>query len=615
MCGITGWVDWEVDLRNCGSIIDKMTDSMTNRGPDAKGIWLSTQAALGHRRLVVVDPIGGGQPMIRKWGNTTYVLVYNGELYNTVELRHKLMAKGHRFDSHSDTEVLLTSYIEWGASCVYHLNGIFAFAIWNEEEQRLFLARDRLGVKPLFYSKSGSSGFLFASEIKALLQHPEVTPQIDEVGLAEIFALGPMRTPGIGVFRGISELKPGYSLDYDRKGIRTTQYWKLHSEIHQDDEKTTIHHVRDLFKDTVERQLISDVPVCTLLSGGLDSSAITAFAAHELKRTGQETMDTYSVDYLDNDQYFQPNQFQPNSDAPWAKLVSEALKTQHHVVTIDTPQLVDALKMAVFARDLPGMADVDGSLYLFAKEIKKKATVALSGECADEIFGGYPWFHREHSLNADTFPWSRNFKERSSFLSQELISKIQPEIYIKERYLEALKEVPRLPGENPHDARIREMFYLNITRWMPTLLDRKDRMSMAASLEIRVPFCDHRLVEYAWNIPWKIKCLDGREKGILRTALQGVLPDKVLTRRKSPYPKTHHPAYLAATREWMLEILHDSDSPLHPFINVSKLREFALSDVSNIDMPWFGQLMNVPQLFAYFAQVHFWLKEYKVQIV
>ncbi|WP_372813088.1 asparagine synthase (glutamine-hydrolyzing) [Paenibacillus sp.] len=613
MCGITGWIDWNRDLTQHPSILVNMTDTLSLRGPDASGTWITPRCALGHRRLSVMDPANGSQPMTRKYGDNTFTVVYNGELYNAPELKRELEAKGHRFTTTCDTEVLLVSFIEWGRACVDRFNGIFAFAIWEDEEQTLFLARDRLGVKPLFYSHSPGR-LLFGSEPKAILAHPDFPAQINGEGLAEIFAVGPARTPGHGIYKNMHELKPGHLMVMDANGIQIRAYWKLESKPHEDDVDTTAATVHDLLKDTVIRQLASDVPICTLLSGGLDSSALTSFAAAYYKEQDLGTLHTYSIDYVDNDKHFKANVFQPNADAPWIKRMTEYLGTVHHYKEFDTPELVESLKTVVTARDMPGMADVDGSLYLFCREIKKDATVAISGEAADEIFGGYPWFHREQSLNADTFPWALATPDRVSLLAPDFVDWVKPEQYVHERYRQALSEVPRLAGENQQQNRMREMSYLNITRFMPTLLDRKDRMSMAVGLEVRVPFCDHRLVEYVWNIPWEIKTSGEREKGILRKALRGVLPEDVLGRKKSPYPKTHNPNYLAAVRSWVLEILNDSSSPLLQFIDVAKIRALAENDNGAFNLPWFGQLMTGPQLFAYLAQVDTWLRQYKVAI-
>ncbi|MEX2356669.1 MAG: asparagine synthase (glutamine-hydrolyzing) [Thermaerobacterales bacterium] len=612
MCGIAGWIDWQADLTHSRPVVAGMARTLTSRGPDAGGVWVSKNAALAHRRLIVIDPEGGAQPMVRQRGGKPVVLNYNGELYNTGDLRHQLEQLGHRFEGHSDTEVLLAAFLEWDHDAVERLNGIFAFALWDEGRKQLILVRDRLGVKPLFYARRGSS-LIFASELKGLLAHPLVEPVIDSGGLAEIFAIGPARTPGHGVFRGIEELKPGCMMVVDTDGARTRTYWSLESRPHTDDQETTSETVRELLRDTVERQLVSDVPICTLLSGGLDSSALTAFAALAYRRSDSGPIHTFSIDYADNDRYFRPSDFQPNADAPWVGKVADRYGTVHHPIVIDTPELVDALTDAMRARDLPGMADIDASLLLFCREIKKQATVALSGECADEVFGGYPWFHRQESLAAATFPWSLRLAERTRIFSGALTEAIHPESYVDERYRQALAEAPLLAGESPAAARIREIFHLSLFRWMPTLLDRKDRMSMAAGLEVRVPFCDHRLVEYAWNIPWDMKMTGDMEKGILRHALTGLLPDDVLKRRKSPFPKTHNPAYLTAVKDWVQEILADPNAPIRPLVDSGQVRQVA-EEAAHTRRPWFGQLMAGPQMLAYLGQINTWLREYRIRL-
>jgi len=613
MCGITGWIDWSHDLTKHSAALEQMTDTLAPRGPDASGTWITTHCALGHRRLSVIDPENGAQPMIRSVGDNTFVVVYNGELYNALELRRDLEQRGHRFTTTCDTEVLLVAYIEWGPAAIERFNGIFAFAVWDSAEQRLFAARDRVGVKPFFYSDANGL-FIFGSEPKAILAHPAFRAEVGADGLAEIFIIGPARTPGQGVYRNLTELKAGQCLTVDRSGTRVHTYWKLESRPHEEDVDATAAKVRELLSDTVERQLVSDVPVCTLLSGGLDSSALTALAVNYYDANGQGQIDTYSVDYVDNDKHFKAHAFQPNADAPWIERMTSHLGTRHHNISFDTPELAGALDDAMLARDLPGMADIDASLYLFCREIKKDATVAISGEAADEIFGGYPWFHREESLTANTFPWALASGMRADLLAPEIADWIKPLDYIEQRYAEAVAEVPHLAGEDETQRRMREMSYLNITRFMPTLLDRKDRMSMAVGLEVRVPFCDHRLVDYVFNIPWEIKTAGDREKGILRRALSGVLPEDVLTRKKSPYPKTHNPNYLEAVRSRLLDILGDSSSPLLKLINVERIRAIAESQDASSNLPWFGQLMSGPQLFAYLAQVDTWLRRYNVSI-
>ena len=614
MCGIAGWVDWEKDLSQHGPVVEAMTAPLAERGPDAGGTWLSAHCAFGHRRLAVVDLVGGVQPMVRRRGDRTYVLVYNGQLYNTDELRAELTARGHAFTTQSDTEVLLVAYIEWGPACTERLNGIYAFAVWDEAEQRLFLARDRFGVKPLFYKEMGRS-LVFGSELKALLAHPLVRPEVDAEGLAEILYLGPSRTPGHGVFRGVRELLPGYWLTYDRRGLRTQPYWRLESRPHTDGPAETAERVRELLRAAVHRQLVADVPVATLLSGGVDSSAITAFAAEVFRAEGRGPLHTWSIDYAGNDRHFRAHAFQPDPDRPFVQTMVDTLGTVHHDVIIDTPELVAALTKATLIRDLPGMADVDASLYLFCREIKKGATVVLSGECADEVFGGYPWFHQPALHAGGSFPWVRSLAERTALLQPGVTGNITADEYVAQRYSDTVASVPRLPGEEPEEARRREMFYLNLCWFMATLLDRNDRMSMAAGVEARVPFCDHHLVEYVWNIPWSLKTYGGREKGILREALRGVVPEAVRIRRKSPFPKTHNPDYFRMVRDLLLSLLDDPACRLHEIVRADRVRALAEQEQEATGLPWFGQLMAGPQYLAYLIQLEVWLRHYKVVLV
>ncbi|SHE88766.1 asparagine synthase (glutamine-hydrolysing) [Seinonella peptonophila] len=614
MCGITGWVDFTRNISQEKDKLSRMNQTQKMRGPDAEGVWVSKHALLGHRRLIVIDPEGGLQPMIKQVGGRRYIITYNGELYNMDEIRKKLINCGYTFQTTCDTELVLAAYAEWKEECPTYLNGIFAFAIWDECREQLFFARDRLGVKPFFYIQQGSS-FLFGSELKSILAHPQVEPVLDRTGVAEVLLMGPARTPGQGIFAGIQECKPGYWGCLSRAGLHMEPYWELKSQPHTDDWETTVETVRELFFDTVRRQLVSDVPIGTMLSGGLDSSAISACAAQVFSEEGRGELDTFSIEYADNEHYFQENEFQPNRDAPWVQKMVQAIQSNHHEIVLSNAELIDTLNQALSSRDHPGMTDIDASLLLFCREIKKVSTVVLSGECADEVFGGYPWFHREELIHADTFPWSRHQADRKAFISPEIKVMIEPDSYVDARYQEALSEVPRLTGEESAlDERMRELFYLNLTRWMPTLLDRKDRMSMAVGLEVRVPFCDHRLVEYVWNVPWSMKAYQQREKGLLRYALRDLLPKEIVERKKSPYPKTHHPGYVQEMKSRITYLLQQKEAPLFQLIDRRQVESFMKQDVSKVHLPWFGQLMNVPQLFAYFLQLNQWLETYQVQI-
>lgn len=609
MCGIVGIIDFENDVLEKCAILSKMMDKMSHRGPDAAGSFITHQVALGHRRLAVIDPAGGSQPMTRSIGSNTYTIVYNGELYNTAELREQLIDRGHVFFSHCDTEVLLMSYVEWGPSCVEKFNGIFAFGIWDERKQRIFLARDRMGVKPLFIARVKHS-LLFASEIKSILAYPDFSPVINENGLLELFALAPAHTAGKTLFAGIDELKPGECMTYSPLGTYIHRYWQFTSAEHTDSLDETSEKLLWLITDSAKRQLVSDVPVCTMLSGGLDSSTLSAIAANLTSEKGG-ILRTFSIDYEDNDKYFTKSLFQPAPDSDFIDIMRRHIGSEHTPYVVNSEELVASLREAMIARDLPGMADVDSSLLLFCREIKKYATVALSGECADEIFGGYPWFYREDLLNLDMFPWSNSLGLRRSIMSKSLFS-LKIEDYAKSRYLDTVEETPLSGIEKPQERKCRQMFYLNIKWFMANLLDRKDRMSMASGLEVRVPFCDHRIAEYVWNIPWDMKNAGGMEKGILRLAVKGLLPEAIANRKKSPYPKTHNPEYTRLVSEALREVLSDPGAPIHALIDKKQVED--MLDSLSIVTPWFGQLMTGPQLFAFLLQLNMWLNEYNVRI-
>jgi len=610
MCGITGWASFQKDLRTSEEIIKLMTQTLKKRGPDDENIWCNEHIAFGHRRLAVIDLIGGKQPMTKVHEGSNYVITYNGELYNTEELRKELQNRGYIFTTHSDTEVLLTAYIEWKEQCVDFFNGIFAFGVWDEQSQSLFLCRDRLGVKPLYYTEQ-QDGLLFASEVKALLAHPLIKAAVNTEGLANIIAVGPSRTPGKALFQNINELRPGYAMRFSREGIRIWQYWQLQSEHHDESLEDTVDHVRFLLTDAIERQLVSDVPICTFLSGGLDSSIITGIASNRFQQQGKDKLHTYSIDYEDNERFFNPHTFQTSTDTYWIEQMTNTFKTDHHAEEISQQQLIDLLVESVIVRDSPGMADVDSSLLWFCREIKKEFTVALSGECADEIFGGYPWF----TETTTGFPWIRSLAERTTMLQDQWRKKLAVESYVQHVYTQTIKEVPYLQGESVEEARHREMFYLNMVWFMQTLLERKDRMSMGASLEVRVPFADHRLVEYTWNIPWEMKNLGGMEKGLLRKAMDQLLPKEVLYRKKNPYPKTYHPLYTMGVQKWLGEIMKDKNSILHELFERQKLIELIESGGSSFKVPWYGQLMAGPQLLAYLGQIHTWFEHYNIQLI
>lgn len=616
MCGICGFINFRTNYieheEKNKAIAHNMAKKLRHRGPDSWGEWAGEHAVFAHSRLAVIDVERGLQPMKRTVEGHEFAITYNGELYNTDEIRDDLRRCGYTFTTESDTEVLLTAYIHYGEKCAEKLNGIYSFAVWDSMRQRIFICRDRFGVKPLFYTRIGDD-IVFASELKAIFEYPGITPKLDKTGLCELFAMSPARTQGIGVFKDIYELRPAHYMMIDRKEIKIERYWGLQSHEHNDSYDDTIDRVRFLVTDAVKKQLVSDVPIATFLSGGLDSSVITAIGARELAKKG-ETLSTYSFDYEDNSKYFKATSFQPDSDTQWVPRMVEEFGTKHNYLVCPNSALTDLLEEALIAKDLPGMADCDSSLLYFCREVKKNHTVVLSGECSDEIFGGYPWFRDEHAFKTPAFPWCYDLSLRNSILSDSARETLDLDGYSRMRYEQSIAEVPTFDGDNAEEKRRREISYLNINWFMCNLLDRKDRMSMASGLEVRVPFCDHRLVEYVWNIPWEMKNKDNVSKNVLREAAKGILPEDVRLRKKSPYPKTHNPHYEEAAKRMLSDVISDPNAPILALCDKAKL-EGIINGSFDYGKPFFGQLMAGPQFIGYILQMNYLLKDYHVWII
>ena len=605
MCAIAGVLKLACD----DGLLEKMLATMARRGPDGRGICKGEDFALLHTRLAIIDPQGGSQPMSLDWESERYTLVYNGELYNTAQLRQELRALGHVFTTQSDTEVILHAYVQWREECLERFNGIFAFAVWHSREKILFLARDRIGVKPLFYAQP-EGGLVFASEIKTILAQGSVKPRLDGEGAAQLLMLGPGRIPGSGVFRDIRELEPGWYGLWQGGKLTLRQYWKLRDREHIHDFTQTCACVRELVTDAIRRQMVSDVPFGTFLSGGLDSSLISALCAREMENRGAQ-LQTFSVGYENHEKFFVPGKFQPNSDDSFIDIMTRHIHSQHRNTVLPANALADALQEAVIARDLPGMADVDTSLLLFCQDVRSHVKMALSGECADEIFGGYPWYRDPEIRAEEGFPWAQNTQFRKNLMHPDLQSAIDGEALVMDACRKTCRESDILPGCTDTERRMKEMVNLNFRWFMQTLLDRKDRMSMYSGLEVRVPFCDYRIAEYLYGVPWEMKDWQGKEKGLLRKAMEGILPEQVLWRKKSPYPKTFDPSYTRAVEMGVQTLLEDKQSPLFSLVD---RRQVELLYSSEPVWPWYGQLMRRPQLLAYLLQLDFWLKVYQVEI-
>ena len=568
MCGITGMIHLEQDLRQQEALLRKMQETLRRRGPDQEGIFLSPRCAMAHTRLAVIDVEKGRQPMEITAGGETYTIVYNGELYNTPELRTQLEQEGVVFQTHCDTEVVLQSYAHWGPRCVEQCNGIFAFAVWEHTAQRLFLARDRIGVKPLFYAEI-PGGLVFGSEIKALLQHPDVPHEIDQNGVADLLLLGPGRTPGYGVFRTVREVKPAHCGYYMQGSLHLHPYWELHAAVHTDSFAETAAHVRELLTDAVRRQLVSDVPIGTFLSGGLDSSLLSS----------------------------------PPISVPWSAIWAVSItgrcwirrRWQRRFMPPWMPETCRAWWTWTVPCCCSAARSERKSPWRFPANALTNCSAAIPGTgmqmyAVSTVSPGrrVPPIGQSSSV--------RSWRKRST----------------PRRMSRMPMSAPFLPEDSPLESRMREMMKLNLDWFMQTLLDRKDRMSMYNSLEVRVPFCDYRIAEYLYNVPWEYKDWNGYEKGLLRTAMQDVLPPEVLWRKKSPYPKTHNPSYLRAVSEMLQKVLDAPDAPVLQIVRREMLEQLLDSEES---VQWYGQLMTRPQIMAYFVQMDYWMRKYQVKVV
>lgn len=604
MCSICGIVNFKEPIIAYDTV-KKMSATMKHRGPDEGDIYSDAHACLGHNRLSVMDIENGHQPMTVFYGNKKYTIVYNGEIYNCDELKGEMKKLGVEFKTSCDTEVVLYSYILYGEDCACYLNGIFAFSVFDGE--KLFCARDRFGVKPFYYSLLGDE-LVFASELKAMLSHPKISHSVDEKGLWELLYLSPDFVSGKSVFKDISELDSAECLCFDKNGLKKRKYWQIKATPYFKDRDFAIEKTRFLVTDAIKRQLVSDVPLCTLLSGGLDSSVVSAIASEEYKAKDM-VLDTYSFEYEGNKSAFEKSLFQPERDDEYAVLASQYLGTNHTILTCPTLDTANLLKEATLYRDLPGQADIDSSLLYFCREIKKRHTVGLSGECSDEIFGGYPWFYRPEMLFSDFFPWIHAPRLRASLFKDEAARSDRGFDYIKGIYHDTLRECPVL-SEDSEEMRVsRIASYLSVKYFMSSLLQRKDRMSMASGLEIRVPFADHRIFEFVFNVPWEIKFEGKVEKALLRNAMVGHLPNEILWRKKSPYPKTHNPKYLDAVIS-MLNSRLNSGGYLSEYLDKN-----ALFDKIGSGGTWFGQLMGNAQLIAWLIQLDIWVEEYNINFI
>jgi len=590
MCGISGWVSYTRDLTTSRALVDAMGRTLDCRGPDDSGSWVRGPAGLAHTRLAVIDLEGGRQPMLADLDDDTVVLTYSGEVYNYREVRDQLRRRGHTFTTRSDTEVVLRGFLEWGAGVATRLNGMFAFAVWDTRPRELTLVRDRLGIKPLYYRPTGD-GVLFASEPKAILAHPLGEPVVDVEGLHRMLAYA-VTVPGV-IWRGMHEVPPGSTVVVRPSGTSTHGYWDLGEAVADAGPRprlrTAVGVVGDLLDDTIQRQLVADVPRSVLLSGGLDSGALTAIAAEGLGRGG-ERLQTYTVDFVGYDESFVSDAERADPDGPFVRDVVAHVDCDHRDLVLHAEELADpALRRAVVdAYDVPpGSGDRDRSLYLLFRSIREHSLVTLSGEGADELFAGYHWCHDPTVLRGAGFPWITALFDSYGLPREALAPDVAPmvdlERHLADEFAKAAAAVELRDDESESERAVRVMSHLSMTRHLRVLLDRKDRLSMALGLEVRVPYCDHRLVEYVYALPWSLKSFDGREKSLLRRAVADRLPASVRARAKSAFPSLRDHRYLAALGGQASDLAADADHAVFELIDRSWLYRAARRPPAGLD--------------------------------
>ena len=610
MSGIVGIVNFDKDISGDYPIIRNMSETLKRRGPDYDCFYFSKHINLAYREVSINK--NEKKIISYKFNEITYTIVLDGQIYNLKEIKEILKDNDFDFKDNSKFEILIKAYIFYGKEMCKYLNGNFALAIWNDKKEEIYIARDRFGINPLYYAKIDEN-IIFASEIKAILEYPNMKAIVNKDGVGELLGIGPSHSPGKTPFKNIEELEPATFVVYNKNCFRKEKYWKLENKEHKDDLEKTCDKIRYLIKDSVERQLADGNNTLALLSGGIDSSIISKYASDYYKNKFGKRLKTFSVDYIDQEKNFVKNDFQPNTDNYYIDQMVDFLDTEHTKILFDSPDLYNNLENAMIARDFPGMADVDSSYLLLFKALKQECNIGLSGECSDEIFGGYPWYFREDSLNSNTFPWSLAIEERQKMLNEDISKEICLKSYIEEKYEKSLIEIENL-NDDESEVKYKKMIYLTSNWFMQTLLDRTDRMCMFNGFEVRVPFCDYRIVEYVWNIPWKMKAYKNREKGLLRYSFKDLLPEEIVYRKKSPYPKTHNPNYLKLVKKELSKIINCEYSPINKLLNKEYIQEIIETDGKSFSRPWFGQLMTGPQLMAYIIQINMWLERYNPQI-
>lgn len=567
---------------------------LNHRGPDEEGLLFTDDYSFGHKRLFTKDKIRGHQPM----SILNHHIVFDGILLNFDELNSLLIDK---VKSRSDCELVLKLLIQEGIDIINKFNGNFSFVYTNNDVT--YIVRDQIGIKNLYYTIKDND-IIVSSEIKSILNYG-VKPIMTKDEISELITLAPSSSPGHTLFKDIFEVKPGHYLKFSRTGIEDIKYYNLKRIINNYSYEDNVSHLNYLLKDSVKRNIESDVGISSLLSGGLDSSIITTLAFNEVKK-----LDTYSIDYEGNKEEYKTNSFETSRDEDYIHFITNKNGINHKTVLIDSKTIFDYLKSTVILKDSPGMADIDSSLLFLSKEISNNHKVCLSGECADELFAGYPWFK---DLDFKSFPWIRNIDSRIDIVNDEIKNKIDFKGYLNKRFEEVINETPIDIKDDELKIKELKLNYLNIMYFMQSLIKRNDLITSGASLEVRVPFADKRIVEFAYNLPLEQKRLNNMEKQILRDSFKNDLPIEIFKRHKSPYPKSQSLTWHKIIKEEVIKIL-DNDTPLSKIFNIDKLKEIVIND-KELDVPWYGQLMRRDAFLAFIYQIHYWLNEYNIEVI
>lgn len=620
MSGLVGWVDFSArDLEREWAVLSGMAGAVASRGPDAQHVWTRHDIGLGVRELTIGSAPAGQQPYVQATPEGPVAVCVSGTPVGTPELRAWLRGRGRGpSPSAGVAELVAHAFLEEGTAAVVRLTGAFAIAIWDGRADELTLIRDRFGNQPLYYWVT-EAGLIFGSERKALFAHSETEAAVDLDGMRELFCYA--GTAGHGIFAGVKQVEAAEILRFGRAGLRREKYWRLTTQEHTDDLDTTIGTVRELLSDSVAQQLGDADGVGIMLSGGVDSSAVTALAADALKRRGGGPPRTFTVTFAEHADNFTPDEVWGTPDAPYVRDMVAHVGAEHTDVVLDTADILDpaARAAALIAKDVPSpLGNMNTSLYLLDREVSKHVRAALLGEIADAVFGGFAWVHNPGLAAARTMPWiamahhgGGRHGMGGDLLHPDLLDKLQLNEYCTAAWESSVAQVEHLPGESDLDRRMRRINYLHLTRWLETLLSHDESIGMSTGLEVRMPFCDDRLVQYVYNVPWAQKSFDGQEKSLLRAAVAELVPESVRARPKSPYPVTQDPAYGQWLVDRLAELVADPDAPAAALVNKKAIAALCAehSVLDSGPRAWVARA-NVELVLGLDA----WLRRYRVRV-